>query len=259
MALFTDTAVITMTDLLSFEGSLAQVVSSHNINVDTKIGLAMGTISDKLMLWLLNAGALDPQWLNRRRLGLSTVVVTPALQRWICLESLSRIFAEAYNSQLNTRYQEKWTEYQQEAATAANLVWITGVGIVADPLPRPAMPLISVQSGNLPAQGIFVQTCWVDSAGIESSLSLENAVVLTASSGIAVAMAEGALGAPTSAVGWNVYGGGQSNAVTKQNLQALAIGSTWQLPASGLQIGLTASGGQAATWYVSLANRISRG
>jgi hypothetical protein len=87
-----------------------------------KIGLAMSGISDKLMLWLLNAGALDPQWLNRRHLGLSTVVVTPALQRWICLESLSQIFAEAYNSQLNTRYQEKWKEYQQEAAQAANVL-----------------------------------------------------------------------------------------------------------------------------------------
>jgi hypothetical protein len=259
MALFTDTAVVTMSDLLSFEGSLAQVVSSHNINVDTKIGLAMGTISDRLMLWLLNAGALDPQWLNRRRLGLSTVVVTPALQRWICIESLSRIFAEAYNSQLNTRYQEKWDEYQQEAAKAANLVSIAGVGIVPNPLPRPAMPLISVQSGNLPAQGIFVQTCWVDSYGNESALSLENAVVLTADSGIAVAMAEGALGAPVSAVGWNVYAGGQSNAVTKQNLQVLAIGSTWQSPVSGLQIGSTATGGQTAILHVSLAKRISRG
>lgn len=259
MALFTDTAVITMTDLLSFEGSLAQVVSSHNINIDTKIDLAMSGISDKLMLWLLNAGALDPQWLNRRRLGLSTVVVTPALQRWICLESLSRIFAEAYNSQLNTRYQEKWKEYQQEAARAPNLVSIGGVGIVSNPLPRPAIPLISVQSGNLPAQGIFVQTCWVDSYGNESALSLENAAVLTANSGIAVAMAEGALGAPVSAVGWNLYGGGQSNAVTRQNLQALAIGSTWQLPASGLQIGATATGGQTAAFYIPFANRISRG
>jgi hypothetical protein len=259
MALFTDTAVITMTDLLSFEGSLSQVVSSHDINVDTKIGLAMSSISDKLMLWLLNAGGLDPQWSNRRRLGLSTVIVTPALQRWICLESLSRIFAEAYNSQLNTRYEEKWKDYQQEAAKAANLVSVGGVGIVFNPLPRPAMPLISVQNGNLPAQGIFVRTCWVDTYGNESAPSLENATVLPAESGIAVAMAEGALGAPVSAVGWNVYGGGQSNAVTKQNLQALAIGSTWQLPPSGLQIGSTSTGGQNVALYVSFANRISRG
>ncbi len=259
MALFTDTAVVTMTDLLPFEGSLAQVVSSHNINVDTKINVAMGAISDKLMLWLLNVGASDPQWLTRRSLGLSTVVVTPALRRWTALESLSRIYAEAYNSQLNTRYQGKWKEYQQEAANAANLFSIAGVGIVYTPLPRPAMPLISVQSGNLPTQGIFVQTCWVDAEGNESALSIENATVLTANSDIAVAMAEGALGAPVAAIGWNVYGGGQSDGVTKQNTQPLAIGSTWELPASGLQIGSTATGGQAPVSYITLSKQIRRG
>jgi hypothetical protein len=259
MALFTDTAVVTINDLLPFEGSLAQVVSSHHINVNTKISLALGAISDKLMLWLLNVGASDPQWLNRRRLGLSTVVITPALQRWICLGTLSRIFVEAYNSQLNTRYQGKWKEYEQEAANAANSFSTAGVGIVYNPLPRPAMPLISVQSGTLPAQGVFVQTCWVDAAGNESALSLENATVLAANSDIAIAMAEGALGAPASAVGWNVYGGGQSNGVTKQNAQVLAIGSTWELPASGFQIGSTATGGQTPSFYITLSKQIRRG
>jgi hypothetical protein len=259
MALFTDTAVITINDLLRFESSLVQVVSAHHINVDTKIGLALGAISDKLMLSLLNIGASDPQWLRRRTLGLSTVVVTPELQRWICLESLSRIFAEAYNSQLNTRYQGKWKEYQQEATNAANLFSIAGIGIVYSPLPRPAIPLISVQSGNLPAQGVFVQTCWVDAAGNESALSLENATVLTTNSDIAVAMAEGALGAPAAAVGWNIYGGGQSNTVTKQNIQALAIGSTWELPASGFQIGPTGTGGQSPMFYIALSKQIRRG
>ncbi len=259
MALFTDTAVITINDLLPFEGSLTQVVSAHNINADTKISLATSAIGDKLMLWLLNVGASDPQWLNRRSLGLSTVVVTPPLQRWICLESLSRIFAEAYNSQLNTRYQGKWQEYQQEATNAANSFSMAGVGIVYNPLPRPAMPLISVQSGSLPAQGIFVQTCWVDAGGNESALSSENAAVLIANSNIAVAMAEGALGAPAAAAGWNVYGGGQSNALTKQNPQVLAIGSTWELPASGFQIGSTGTGGQTPTFYITLSKQIRRG
>ncbi len=107
MALFTDPAVVTLDDLLEFEASLAGVASSYGIDVDNKISLATSAISDKLMLWLLNSGAADPQWLNRRMLGLSTVVVTPSLQRWICFESLSRVFAEAYNVQLNTRFQGK--------------------------------------------------------------------------------------------------------------------------------------------------------
>ena len=147
MALFTDAAVVTLDDLLQFETSLVQIASSHGINVETKIRLARDAISDKLLLWLLRAGASDPQYLNRRFLGLSTIVVTPSLQRWLCFESLSRVFAEAYNVQLNTRFQGKWTEYQQEASQAAKLAFMSGLGIVYNPLPKPAMPLVRYKTG----------------------------------------------------------------------------------------------------------------
>src|SRR5205085_7987640 len=161
MALFTDASVLTLADLLEFETSLVQVASSHAINVDTKINLATDAISDALLLWLLRAGASDPQFLNRRLLGLSTVVVTPVLQRWLCFESLSRFFAEAYNVQLNTRFQGKWNEYRAEANQASDLVFMSGLGIVYNPLPKPAMPLISVQAGSAPALAMFIQAVWV--------------------------------------------------------------------------------------------------
>src|SRR5581483_8625834 len=101
--------------------------------------------------------------------------------------------------------------------------------------------------------------CWVDAQGNESALSLENATVLGTNSGLAVAMAEGALGAPRAAIGWNVYGGGELNGVTKQNIQPLAIGSTWKSPASGFQIGSTATGGQTPMFYITLSSQIRRG
>ncbi len=259
MALFTDAAVVTLDDLLEFEASLAGVASSYGIDVDNKINLATNAISDKLMLWLLNSGASDPQWLTRRIVGLSTVVVTSPLNRWICLESLSRLFAEAYNVQLNTRFQGKWTEYQQEAKNACGLFYQSGAGIVYNPLPKPAMPLLSVQSGSLPAQAIFVQTAWVDGNGNESALSIANGSVLPDGSGVAVAMAEGALGAPSTAAGWNVYGGGDSESLTKQNDTPLAIGSTWQLPSSGLQVGSAPLNGQVPDFYITLSRQIGRG
>ncbi len=259
MALFTDTAVITIDDLLGFETSLVQVCSAHGIDVDTKINLATSAISDKLMLWLLNAGASDPQFINRRQLGLSTVVVTPPIQRWLCFESLSRVFAEAYNIQLNTRYQGKWTEYQQEAKNAANLCFLSGLGIVMNALPKPAEPLVSIQSGNSPAQDVYVQTAWVDANGAESALSLVNGQTLPASSSIAVAMAEGALAAPAAAVGWNVYCGGQDTGLTLQNSNPMAIGATWQLSPSGLVAGAPPKDGQLPQFYIALPRQILRG
>ncbi|MBV9295971.1 MAG: hypothetical protein JO145_10395, partial [Acidobacteriaceae bacterium] len=178
MALFTDADIVTLNDLLTFESSLVQIASSHGIDVDTKINLSLSAISDRLMLWLISAGASDPQWLNRRLLGLSTVVVTPTLTRWLCLDSLSRFFAEAYNVQLNTRFHGKWTEYQQAASDACEMVFMSGIGIVYNPLPKPAMPLITSGVGSGTAQAMFVQTAWADAHGDESALSPVNGIIL---------------------------------------------------------------------------------
>ena len=259
MALFTDTAVVTLEDLLQFETSLAQVASSHGINVDTKISLATSGISDKLMLWLLNAGASDPQFIVRRQIGLSTVVLTPSLRRWLCFESLARFFAEAYNVQLNTRFQGKLTEYQAEAGKASDLFFLTGTAIVYNPLPKPDMPLVSVQLGNAPAQAIFVQTAWTNAAGAESALSAANGLVLNDNSSIVVGMAEGALKVPTTAIGWNVYAGSTADDLTRQNTSPIDIGSTWDLPASGLIAGSEPDAGQEPDFYVALSRQIRRG
>ncbi len=259
MALFTDNVVITIDDLAEFEASLAQTAAAQGIDVNTKINLATSGISDKVMLWLLNVWRSDPQWQTRRELGLSTVVVTSPLQRWLCFESLARFFAEAYNAQLNTRYQGKWTEYKQEAQNAADFYFQNGIGIVEQALPQPQIPLISVQAGNSPAQSMLVQTAWVDAAGEESALSAAGSTELPANSSVVVAMAEGALNAPAAAVGWNVYAGPESQELTRQNEGALAIGSTWQLPASGLQVGAAPMNGQVPAFYVLLSRQIRRG
>lgn len=259
MALFTDASVVTLDDLQAFETSLTQVASSHGINVDTTINLSLSAIGDKLMLWLLSVRASDPQWLNRRLLGLSTVVVTPTLRRWICFDALSRFYAEAYNVQLNTRFQGKWTEYQNEASTAERMVFMSGLGVVYQPLPQPAMPLVSIEDGTAAADSIFVQTAWTDALGNESALSPVNGQILSGAAGVAVAMAEGVVNAPGSAAGWNVYVSTTQNNLTRQNNAPISIGSTWQLPASGLVVGLQSIDGQIPNLYVTLSYQIKRG
>lgn len=259
MALFTDAGIVTLDDLLQFEAALVQVAASHSINVETKVNLSIDAIGDKLMLWLLDVGASDPQYLNRRLLGLSTVVVTSSLHRWLCFDSLSRFFAEAYNVQLNTRFQAKWTEYQTEAAQAAQMFFMSGVGIVYNALPKPALPLVSVQNGNSPAQAIFIQTAWVDAAGDEGALSPVNGLILAENSTIAVSMAEGAAKAPAAAVGWNVYVSSSENDLTRQNLAPLSIGSAWQLPPTGITEGPSPIDGQNPQFYVRLSKQIRRG
>jgi hypothetical protein len=259
MALFTDAAVVTLDDLLQFETSLVQIASSHAINVETKIKLATDAISETLMLWLVRAGASDPQYLSRRFLGLSTVVVTPGLQRWLCFESLSRFFAEAYNLQLNTRFQGKWTEYQQDARQASELVFMSGLGIVYSPLPKPAVPLVSVQDGTAPPLAMFIEAAWVDGYGNEGAASPVSGVILSGANSVVVEMAEGAVNVPTAATGWNAYAGTDEHDLTKQNSAPLSIGSTWQLPSTGLVNGPEALGGQRPNYYIILPRTTQRG
>lgn len=259
MALFTDADVVTLDDLLQYEASLVEIASTHGINVQTKINLALSNIADRVMLWLLKIGASDPQWLTRRVIGVSTVVVTPPVKKWICFDALSRFFAEAYNVQLNTRFQAKWQEYQQMASASVDMVFDTGLGIVYSPLPEPALPLVSIETGTAPASSLFIQTAWVDARGAEGALSPVNGVIVPDQSSIAVGMAEGVLNAPQAAVGWNVYVSSTETGLTKQNLAVMQLGSTWQLPTAGLIQGAAPINGQAPDYQIAMSRQIQRG
>lgn len=259
MALFTDVEIIVPQDLVLYESALLQVASTHSINVDQKITLAKGTVGEKLMLFLQDAGVSDPQWLSRLVIGLSTVVVTPVLKRWLCLEALTRFFAEAYNVQLNTRFNAKWLEYQEEAKLAADQALHAGLGIVYTPLPKPHMPEVTVQKGVAPAEPLYVQVSWVNSQGVESALSPINGVVANSQSGITVQTAEGALQSPPAALGWNVYVGSDENSITLQNGNPLNIGSTWSLPASGIVNGPKGGDGQKPDFIIPISRQIRRG
>jgi hypothetical protein len=259
MALFTDPDVVALDDLLAFESSLLQVSTTHGIDVETKIALATSGIGDKVMLWLLNSGASDPQYLYRRTFSLSTVVVTPTLYRWICFDSLSRVFAEAYNVQLNTRFQGKWTEYKQESQVAADMVFMSGIGIVYDPLPKPAMASLQTTPGNNMPESIFVQTTWVDCKGNESAASPITGELLIPFSGLLVGPVSQGAKVPSSAVAWNVYANVANGKLQLQNANPIPLGSAWQMPNEGLVNGRVAPSGQIPDLYVALTRRVQRG
>jgi hypothetical protein len=259
MALFTDSSVITLDDLLPYEVTLVQIASPHGINVDTKIHLASSAVGDKLMLWLRDSGISDPQFATRRQVGLSTVVVTPSLRRWLSFESLARFFAEAHNVQLNSRFQGKWMEYQQASDKARDAVARDGVGLVYHPLPEPAMPTVTLGAGNLSAQSLFVQTTWVDAGGNESEVSPVNGLLLNDNSGIDVAMAETGAQIPPTATGWNVYLSSSQTGPALQNSTPLAIGGNWSLPLRGVVGGPAPTGGQDPDFHIPISNRIRRG
>ena len=69
---------------------------------------------------------------DRRKIGVSDVVVSPQMKRWHALHTLAVVYRDAYNNQLNDRYQNKWEEYRELARGAKERTLEFGIGLVAD-------------------------------------------------------------------------------------------------------------------------------
>jgi hypothetical protein len=258
MALFTDPDIVTLDDLLKFESSLVQVSSTHGIDVETKIRLAVDEIGDKILLCLLQAGA-PGQWTGTAELGLSNVAVSSPLYRWICFNSLARVYAEAYNVQLNTRFQGKWTEYQQQATQASNLVLASGLGVVTSPLPKPSLPAITVSQGAISEPAIFVQVSWTGNENQESAPSPVAGAVLKGAANVQINFSELASDLPANAKGWNVYAGAAQGNLGLQTDVPLDLDQAWQMPLSGIAIGRRPGTGQVPDFTIAFSKRLQRG
>jgi len=259
MALLTDAAIITLEDLQLYETNIASLLATYGIDADNKIRLSTATVSDELLLHLLKAGLSDPQHAKRRLVGVSTVVLTDPLQRWLCLEALAQIYGEAYNVQLNDRFKGKWVQYQAQSASAQQLLWQYGIGVVFQPLPKPHTPLVAVLSGSLADNELLIQVSWTDADGNESALSPTAAVLVPDQSSVAVSTSEGVTGAPVNAAGWNVYLAVVGSEASRQNNAPIPIGSVWVAPDTGLIQGPAPRDGQIPDYYVFDQRRLPRG
>jgi hypothetical protein len=259
MALLTDAEIVTLEDIQPYETNVVSVLTTYGIDADNKIQLATEAVSEQLLLHLLKSGLSDPQHAARRLLGVSSVVLTGPLQRWLCLETLAEIYNEAYNVQLNDRFKGKWQQYREQTATARQFVWQYGVGVVFKPLPKPQAPLAAVQTGSLQNSELLIQVAWTDIDGNEGALSPVAAILIPDQSSIAVSTIEGVSGAPPSAVGWNVYVAQVGADPTRQNNAPIPIGSVWVAPDIGLIAGPAPRDGQEPDYYVFDQRRLPRG
>lgn len=273
MSLFTDSNLIGISDLQVYEATLSQVASTHNINIDSKTTIALGSIGDRLLARLVRAGTAAWPWVNPATSGLFNIVsmppqstwrftldnlvVTPQLRRWISYEILSQIFSEAYNVQLNNRFKEKWMDYSSRSQDAERNYYDLGMGVVYSPLPQPPIATVTPASGPLSAGIITVQTTWTNASGAESILSPLLPVTLLDSSSFSAAM--GVAAPPLSATVWNLYVSINGAPATRQNAMPIAWNAVWQLPAGGVVTGPLPLGGQQPDCYVLDPQRSQRG
>lgn len=255
MALFTDGSPNSIDDLQTYETSIVSVASIEGIGLDSKLTLAADDIGAEVLAFLLREWPRDPQSTARRTLGLGTVAVTPPLRRWHVLHTLALVYRDAFNNQLNDRYQGKWQEYTKLARTAGTRYFQDGVGLVLNAIPKAGLPMLTNVQGSLAGATYFVAAAWVGPGGAEGSPS-DPATLDTGTSGLVMATPAAA---PAVATGWNVYAGTAAGAMTRQNSSPLVLGAAWTMPSGGLTAGAPLGPGQSPDVYLQDWHEIPRG
>lgn len=258
MALFNDGPISGIGDLMNYETSILDVASTEGIDTATKLQLAQSEIAGELLTFLLEReGGVwwrIPGGNRRRKLGVSDVVVTDGLARWHTLRTLAMVFRDAYDNQLNDRYQGKWKTYEQLQAEAEIAYLRIGVGMVAIPAPKPATPTVNTTGGPCVAGTYYFAVSWVTTSGDEGLCSDPGAVALTSSTQAVIACGE----APQGISGWNLYAGMEAGVLALQNSTPLSLSDTWA-QATPLALGQAPGDGQEPGYWVADEHRLRRG
>jgi hypothetical protein len=255
--LLTDGCPNTTEDLRVYESSILDVSSGEMINLDTKLRLATEEISEIVLNILLDHSnvAVGGDVL-RRMLGVSDVVVTRQLKRWHALHTLAIFYRDAFNNQLNDRYEAKWNEYRLLARGAREIALQYGIGLVTIPIPQAGTPVLGSVPGLLPATVYYVQITWVSATGQQGNPSKATAFEAPLASLLTVT---NGVNPPPVATGFDVYIGLTEGTTTLQNSLPIAIGQTFTEADSGLVAGIAVGMGQLPDLFITGGSNLRRG
>lgn len=242
MSLFVDGPPATLEDLAAFDSSVLTVASTEGIDVTGKLELARTLLAVDLESLLFEE-------------GVDRVVVTTALKAFHIFRTLEYIYRDAYNSQLNDRYEGRWRQYESLRRDAWQRLLETGIGLVDQPLPKASAPEVSSVAGSGSAGSWYVRASWVSSRGEEGEGSDVTEWTGTTTSVLRVR----AVQTPHHATGWNVYVGGAPEETTRQNTELLALNATWTQSMPVNAMGPRPTAGQPASYMRAVPRLLWRG
>jgi len=182
-------------------------------------------------------------------------VITRQLKRWHAVHTLEIVYRDAFNNQLNDRYQPKFLEYRQLARNAREHTFHFGVGLALIPIPQAQTPVLSAVAGLIPETTYYVRASWVVASGQEGEPSEMTAYGAPAGALPVVQM----VNPPAVVTGFNVYLGLTPDALALQNPTPVPVGQSFILPDTGLRAGAAPGDGQSADVYISGAWMLRRG
>jgi hypothetical protein len=242
--------------LQAYESAILQVSATEMIPLSAKLSLALTEISQDVLNTLLDRGMpSDPHATTRQMIGVSDVVVTPQMTAWHAVHTLEVFYRDAFNNQLNNRYQAKVNEYHALSAEARARTYQFGIGVSLIPIPQAQTPVLSFVAGLIPETIYYVQVSWVSASGQSGAPSSLTTYDSPADSLPVVT----AVNPPPVATGFNVYMGLSQDTVTLQTSTPVALGGSFTLPVSGLVTGTNPGCGQTPDVYVTGGPLLRRG
>jgi hypothetical protein len=253
--LLTDGSPNTTEDLRVYESAILGVANGETIDLGVKLDLAAEEIAQDVLDFLLNHAGADPQASGRRGIGASDVVITRQLKRWHAVHTLEIVYRDAFNNQLNDRYEAKFLEYRELSRNVRSQSFHFGVGLALIPIPQALPPVFSAVAGPLPETTYYARASWVGASGQEGTPSEMTAYNAPAGSLPVVQMT----GPPAVATAFNVYLGLTPDGLTLQNPTPVAVGQSFTLPGTGLVVDRAPVEGQVADVYISGGWMLQRG
>lgn len=252
MALFQDGPISSLEDLRVYETSLLETASIEGVSLSNKLALAQQELGGEILRFLIQQ--LEPtESVTPSRLA--NVVATDPLRRWHALRTLSVFFRDVHHNQLNDRYRAKWDAYESEARAAARLLWEVGVGLVRNPLQRPAKPELTLLPSEEEFPQLLLKTTWTAGPSEESSASESVLFDSTSQEKPRITVKD----PPQRATGWHVYAGPSEGQLTRQTDTALALTETWVMPWNLPVSGGAVPFGQTPDQYIRLQRLLFRG
>jgi hypothetical protein len=239
-----------------YESAILSISNTEMIPLGAKLWLALEEISEDVLDVLLDHGSpADPMSLSRRAIGVSDVVVTPQMRRWHAVHTLEVFYRDAFNNQLNSRYQAKFEEYRELAVNAREKTFQYGIGLALTPIPRAQQPTFGFVAGLLPETIYYVRVSCVSAKGQEGDPSIPTTYDSPAGSLPVVTP----VSPPAVATGFNVYMGATAETITLQTTTPIGVGQSFTLPPTGLVTGTPPGNGQTADIYVMGGRTLRRG
>jgi hypothetical protein len=252
--LLTDGSPNSTEDLRVYETAILDVANGEGIDLCVKLNLALDEVSEEVVDVLLGRSS-DLTALTRRMRGVSDVVVTPQLKRWHATHTLEVFYRDAFNNQLNDRYQQKFLEYQELARQARNHTLRFGIGLVTNPLPIASIPQVTLTAATAAQATYFVQMSWVSSLGQQGAPSKLTTLDTVAGTVPVI----GGVNPPAGATGFNVFMGMSPDTITLQNAAPIPVGSTFTFHPPGLSSGVAPGTGQIPDYYITGGSGLIRG